>query len=376
MIELRNKVCLAFLLMNALFVTIVYVLTEVNASTSQSLSIPLPCTVAGGRPGQGYIEPISFAFTAIFGIMLLLQFICMLFHRFSTFIHIAASTEIRLKRRLINTVRGTETGPKDIGVEEGLQLVKEMQAQDNSDTMSVISQETTASDDLELQTPARGKELWKKFGQRQRMVVGGKTLSRNFAKNFAKLQKAMKEDDESSTRGISEQTPDDAQEDRVAAMQRAFKNKFQRKSLMTIVSLAQNKRQKEEIQKRASLLKKKKIQSAWVAAANRIRLNERMNAQENNTGNRMSKVGFADIMKTAAALERKKKLSLQQKKETENSMEEIEEETEEPPKQINERKARISVDHVSEWPDEHSYAVQPSEIPEMEGDYATADVLF
>ncbi|XP_061164529.1 chitin synthase chs-2-like [Saccostrea echinata] len=377
LIELRNKVCLAFLLMNALFVTIVYVLTEVNASTSQTLSIKLPCEVNNGRQGQGYIEPISFAFTAIFGIMLLLQFVCMLFHRFSTFIHIAASTEIRLKRKLIDTMRRSDKGPKEIGVEEGLQLVKEMQAQDNSDTMSLMSQETTVSDDLETTGPSRGRELWKKIGQRQRKATNGKTLSRNFAKNFAKLNLAMQEQDKSSTRGISEQ--DDLTEDKVAAVQKVFKNRFQRKSLLTIVTLAQSK-QKQEIQKRASLLKKKKVQSAWVAAANRVRLQERIKARENGEGD-SSKVGFAEVMKTAAALERKKKLSMQQRKE-EKYMAEIDEEEEpKPKKHINERKARISVDNVSEWPAEHAYAVQPSGDAaegdaESEGDYANADVLF
>uniref|UniRef100_K1Q406 chitin synthase n=1 Tax=Magallana gigas TaxID=29159 RepID=K1Q406_MAGGI len=405
LIELRNKVCLAFLLMNALFVTIVYVLTEVNLSTSQSLSIPLPCTVKSGRPGQGYIEPISFAFTAIFGIMLLLQFICMLFHRFSTFLHIAASTEVSLKRRLINRVRGTETGPKEIGVEEGLQLVKEMQAQDNSDTMSVMSQETTVSDDVELsgQTKGKdlwkklgpkeigveeglqlvkemqaqdnsdtmsvmsqettvsddvelsgqtkGKDLWKKLGKRQRMEVGGKTLSRNFAKNFAKLNRAIVDEDGSSTRGLAEQTLEDATQERVAAVQRVFKNRFQRKSLMTIVSLAQNQRQKDEIKRRATLLQKKKVVSAWKAAAERIRLQELMKEQrESAAGNRKSKVGFADVMKTAAAIERKKKLSMQQKKESEKLITDIEEEKDEehsPIKQINEPSLKRRMDERS-----------------------------
>lgn len=386
--------------MNALFVTIVYVLTEVNLSTSQSLSIPLPCTVESGRPGQGYIEPISFAFTAIFGIMLLLQFICMLFHRFSTFLHIAASTEVSLKRQLINKVRGSETGPKEIGVEEGLHLVKEMQAQDNSDTMSIMSQETTVSDDVELSGQTKGKDLWKKLGKRQRMEVGGKTLSRNFAKNFAKLNRAIVEEDGSSTRGLAEQTIEDATQERVAAVQKVFKNRFQRKSLMTIVSLAQNQRQKEEIKRRATLLKKKKVVSAWKAAAERIRLEERMKEQrESAAGNRKSKVGFADVMKTAAAIERQKKLSLQQKKESEKLITNIEEEKEEetspmkqinepslkrqmderpPKKQVDERKARISVDNEKEWPGEHAYAVQPTEEPieDSEGDYANADVLF
>ena len=62
----RNTVCLFFLLVNALFVTIVFSLQQVN-SESGSVSIELPC--AEGGYGES-IEPISMAFTAVFGVLL------------------------------------------------------------------------------------------------------------------------------------------------------------------------------------------------------------------------------------------------------------------------------------------------------------------
>lgn len=89
--KLRKKVYGYFLLINLFFVVVVYTLTEVNANTKHALSIKLPCTVSEGPPGRGYLEPISFAFTAIFGIMLFFQFICMLIHGWSTSNHIIAS---------------------------------------------------------------------------------------------------------------------------------------------------------------------------------------------------------------------------------------------------------------------------------------------
>ncbi|ESO97575.1 hypothetical protein LOTGIDRAFT_77996, partial [Lottia gigantea] len=90
---LRNKVCLFFFLLNALFITIIFILESVSRY-SPGLSIRLPCDTGGA--GQK-IEPISIAFTLIFGILLLLQFICMLFHRVSTLIHIASTTNIQFK---------------------------------------------------------------------------------------------------------------------------------------------------------------------------------------------------------------------------------------------------------------------------------------
>ncbi|XP_062604879.1 chitin synthase chs-1-like [Saccostrea cucullata] len=90
LIDLRNKVFFFYFITNAIFVTIVYVLTQVNAY-QKTLSIPLPCSVG---ETQGVIEPISIAFTLVFGILLLIQFFGMLTHRVSTISHIVATTKI------------------------------------------------------------------------------------------------------------------------------------------------------------------------------------------------------------------------------------------------------------------------------------------
>ncbi|XP_062600263.1 chitin synthase chs-2-like [Saccostrea cucullata] len=90
LIDLRNKVFFFYFITNAIFVTIVYVLTQVNAYQN-TLSIPLPCSVGDS---QGVIEPISIAFTLVFGILLFMQFFGMITHRVSTISHIVARTKI------------------------------------------------------------------------------------------------------------------------------------------------------------------------------------------------------------------------------------------------------------------------------------------
>lgn len=89
LIDLRNKCCLFYFLVNALLVTTIYALLHTDAF-NQSLSINITC-------GSKYlsIEPISITFTVVFGILLAIQFVCLFFHRFSTLIHITATTEIR-----------------------------------------------------------------------------------------------------------------------------------------------------------------------------------------------------------------------------------------------------------------------------------------
>lgn len=109
LIELRNKVCLIFILINSLFIIIVFTLQQVTADGG-SLTVHLPCADKG-KNGTGAdtnpqaIEPISVAFTLVFGILLLVQFLCMLVHRFATLLHICASTTIFKGKKLLAKLR-------------------------------------------------------------------------------------------------------------------------------------------------------------------------------------------------------------------------------------------------------------------------------
>ncbi|XP_052079667.1 chitin synthase chs-2-like [Mytilus californianus] len=97
LIELRNKVCLFVFLLNAILVTVMFGLTQVN-TFKNSLTIYFPCD---GRDAT--IVPIAVLFAVVFGLLLLLQFLCMLYHRFSTLVHIAASTDIKDNQKAKNT---------------------------------------------------------------------------------------------------------------------------------------------------------------------------------------------------------------------------------------------------------------------------------
>jgi chitin synthase len=89
LIELRNSVCLFVFLLNAILVTIMYSLTEINAF-KDTLSVKFTCDGNDVR-----VVPIAIFFAAVFGLLLFIQFICMLYHRISTLIHITAETKIR-----------------------------------------------------------------------------------------------------------------------------------------------------------------------------------------------------------------------------------------------------------------------------------------
>jgi chitin synthase len=309
LLELRNKVCLAFLLMNALFVTIVYVLTEVNASTQQTLSIKLPCTVSGGRPGRGYIEPISFAFTAIFGIMLLLQFICMLMHRMSTFIHIAASLNFDLKKKLSKGFNSDEKTPRIIGVQEGLEIVKELQTEKDDDNISIASQETAYSEDSYTRSGNKTREMWKKYTRRLRAKTSTQPqeLRWKFANNLEKFSKVLDEGDNASTRGIQEERNANIHDETIEKVQKAFRNRFNTKTLHVVRTLAENSNKTQEIKRRATALKQRnRIKSHWTEATGKVLLQKE--AENGVRNGRTSRVGFALVAKAAVAQEKRKHL--------------------------------------------------------------------
>jgi chitin synthase len=93
LIELRNSVCIFVFLLNAMLVTVIFSLTQINAF-KDTLSVKFTC---GGNDVN--IVPISIMFAAVFGLLLFIQFICMLYHRISTLIHITAETKIREDKR-------------------------------------------------------------------------------------------------------------------------------------------------------------------------------------------------------------------------------------------------------------------------------------
>ncbi|BES88625.1 chitin synthase [Nesidiocoris tenuis] len=100
--ELRNKSVFAFFMMNALFVLIVFLL-QLN---KDSIHVQWPF---GVKTNITYIEetsevliskeylqlePIGLVFVFFFALIIIIQFIAMMFHRFGTISHILASTEL------------------------------------------------------------------------------------------------------------------------------------------------------------------------------------------------------------------------------------------------------------------------------------------
>lgn len=89
LLKLRNISVLFIFLTNTFLVVGVFAITSVDAFET-SLVLNLEC----GNEGKNIsIEPLSILFTLMFGILLFIQFVCMIYHRFSTLIHVMSEAK-------------------------------------------------------------------------------------------------------------------------------------------------------------------------------------------------------------------------------------------------------------------------------------------
>lgn len=128
--ELRNIAVFSFTMMNSIFVVIVFFL-QLNKDTihiNWPLGIKTNITFVAENTqvliAKEYLElePIGLVFVFFFAIILVVQFVAMLLHRFGTFSHILASTELTF----CSSSNGKmDSGPND--AQKALEVVKQLQ---------------------------------------------------------------------------------------------------------------------------------------------------------------------------------------------------------------------------------------------------------
>ncbi|WAR10593.1 CHS2-like protein [Mya arenaria] len=260
LLELRNKVCLIFILINSLFIIVVFSLQQVVASenwskasgslkeTGGSLSFPLPCAdrkddgTLLNASGQS-VEPISVAFTLVFGVLLFVQFICMLMHRIATLLHICAATEIFKKKRKIVLDKDEQTESSNVGnvmsYDQVYEMVKDMQKDQEADSISLTSESSYAGSDVDDDEEAakrkrESRERWKNV-VKQRKRNHGNTLGANFRKNFVKFQSFVKEEDLSTAIGNLAMKDDDVMKN---MKKKTHFNRMNMKSMKVLTNMA------------------------------------------------------------------------------------------------------------------------------------------
>ncbi|XP_067941375.1 chitin synthase chs-2-like [Watersipora subatra] len=114
--QMRNNVCFAFFMLNALWIAVIFFLQLRLPDLQKWL------TVVYFQMGTRHtltLEPLTLAFLSIFGVTLVLQFLAMLWHRWSTLRHIMAATKLNCS-----------CGKTSDTVKEAEQIARELQRAD------------------------------------------------------------------------------------------------------------------------------------------------------------------------------------------------------------------------------------------------------
>ncbi|XP_066299933.1 chitin synthase chs-2-like [Branchiostoma lanceolatum] len=108
--NLRNKVTFGFFMLNALWIIVTFVL-QINTK-----DLYIPYELPDGTKLK--VEALGLAFLTFFIIVLVIQFTSMVFHRFSTLIHILAATEISCRKKKAPTRKVKRTSIPTINVDQ------------------------------------------------------------------------------------------------------------------------------------------------------------------------------------------------------------------------------------------------------------------
>ncbi|XP_076350949.1 chitin synthase chs-2-like [Tachypleus tridentatus] len=140
--ELRNKVVFGFLMSNALFILIVFLLQlnkdqlHINWPLGVKTNITYIPETSEIRIDKEYLqlEPIGLVFATFFAIILIVQFLAMLFHRFGTLSHILASIELTCCNQKVEDLTEDAFFDKNaIQIARQLQKLKGLEDDDKSE---------------------------------------------------------------------------------------------------------------------------------------------------------------------------------------------------------------------------------------------------
>ncbi|XP_052234766.1 chitin synthase chs-1-like isoform X1 [Dreissena polymorpha] len=302
--ELRNKVCLIFILINSLFIIVVFSLQQVVASGG-SLAFPLPCATLddNGKANKGQsIEPISVAFTVVFGILLFVQFVCMLMHRIATLLHICASTEIfKIKRKITLPDQDAEDPSEDqrttageMTYKEVYDMVKDMQKDQEADSNSITSESSYAPSEVDDDEDAairkkEARERWKSIVKHRRRTQGN-TLGANFRKNFVTYQSAIRE---------HENLEGDDEEIAQKLRKKTHFNRMNTKSMKVLATMARDPSTKQRLEKTKVVARKR-----FAEVIERVKFRQLVaGATDEPDGPANKKVSAGDIFRAAAKTE-------------------------------------------------------------------------
>ncbi|XP_046337442.2 chitin synthase chs-1-like [Haliotis rufescens] len=231
--HLRNTVCTFFFLSNVLFVTMMFILESVSEYTP-SLVFKLPCDTGDHGATR---EPVAIAFTLIFGILLFIQFICMLFHRWSTLLAIASITEFHFKseKTMAHERENTMSAVEEMYVRNSLK------EDDNRSVLSEYSDVTTRGETISRRhrDNLMARFLRDASQKRQEQPNSLNAIFTAHMKKISENEEVIKDGVDETKGAVSE------------SVKRIFPS-VSNQSLFTIANMVKNDKQKERIKTMAT----------------------------------------------------------------------------------------------------------------------------
>ncbi|XP_066260725.1 chitin synthase chs-2 isoform X1 [Euwallacea similis] len=182
--ELRDQSVFAFFMLNALFVLIVFLLTLKKDNLHIKWPFGVKTNITYDESSQEVhitkeylqLEPIGLVFVFFFALILVIQFVAMLFHRFGTLAHILASTDLNLC-----TKKKEEMSPNALLDKQAVEIVKQLQKLQGIDDADYDNDSGSGPDRI-----GRRKTIHniQRAAQKKRQIG---TLDVAFKKRFAKL---------------------------------------------------------------------------------------------------------------------------------------------------------------------------------------------
>uniref|UniRef100_A0AAR5P4N2 chitin synthase n=1 Tax=Dendroctonus ponderosae TaxID=77166 RepID=A0AAR5P4N2_DENPD len=200
--ELRDQSVFAFFMLNALFVLIVFLLTLKKDNLHIKWPFGVKTNITYDESSQEVhiskeylqLEPIGLVFVFFFALILVIQFVAMLFHRFGTIAHILASTELNLFSKKVPSLPLTssscsfllglqkeEMSPNALLDKQAVAIVKQLQKLQGIDDGDYDNDSGSGPDRI-----GRRKTIHniQRAAQKKRQIG---TLDVAFKKRFAKL---------------------------------------------------------------------------------------------------------------------------------------------------------------------------------------------
>ncbi|CAF0706559.1 unnamed protein product [Brachionus calyciflorus] len=141
LIELRNNSCFAFFMLNALWVVMQFQFEYVSVAFPK---MQISIGALYNRPDQK-VQILGLVFLILFTLVLLLQFLSMLFHRWGTIVEILASTRLSSKHHKYRDSKMT--------VQEAVDLIKEMELEKQTENFDPQMSSNQTSDDENMTEP-------------------------------------------------------------------------------------------------------------------------------------------------------------------------------------------------------------------------------